>query len=286
MKVLALRRPDACSRCARPLAAGTKAAWDAVERRTYCLSCQTDPNIPTDPDQLTPTTVVEVALEQQESEGGVSAQREHDKRSARREQQIRQQHPRLGGLLLALSKEPTSTRVWAQGAAGERAVAAKLDALVGDHVAALHDRRLRRLDGTLSKANIDHIAVTPSGVWVIDAKTHQGSLEVRRSGGLFSPRVEALYINGRDQTRLVHGLLKQVDAVRRELSTVAASIAVKGALCFVGTELPWFGSSSIADVPLLGRRGLAKLLLRPGDFDANEREAVAAYLDQRFPPAA
>ena len=282
---MALRRPDVCSRCAQPLAAGTKAAWDAVERRTYCLSCQTDPNPPTDPRPPTRTAAVEVTLEQQVG-GGVSAQREYDKRSARREQQIRQQHPRLGGLLLALSNEPTSTRVWAQGAAGERAVAAKLDALVGDHVAALHDRRLRRPDGTLSKANIDHIAVTPSGVWVIDAKTHQGSLEVRRSGGLFSPRVEALYINGRDQTRLVHGLLKQVDAVRRELSTVEASIAVQGALCFVGTELPWFGSSSITDVPLVGRRGLAKLLLRPGDVDTSDRDAVAAFLDQRFPPAA
>jgi hypothetical protein len=285
MKVLALRRPDDCSRCARPLAAGTKAVWDAVERRTYCLPCQTDPNTPDGSTPAAPTAAVEVTLERQVS-GGVSAQREYDKRSARREQQIRQQHPRLGGLLLALSKEPTSTRVWAQGAAGERAVAARLDALNGDHVAALHDRRLRRPDGTLSKANIDHIAVTPSGVWVIDAKTHQGSLEVRRSGGLFSPRVEALYINGRDQTRLVHGLLKQVDAVRRELSTVKASIAVQGALCFVGTELPWFGSSSIADVPVLGRRGLAKLLLRPGDVDTSEREAVAAFLDQRFPPAA
>ena len=285
MKVLALRRPDACSRCATPLAAGTKAAWDAVERRTYCLSCQMDLSTPTESGSPTPVAAVGASLEQQVG-GGVSAQREYDKRSGRREQQIRQQHPRLGGLLLALAKEPTSTRVWAQGAAGERAVAAKLDALVGDHVAALHDRRLRRPDGTLSKANIDHIAVTPSGVWVIDAKTHQGSLEVRRSGGLFSPRVEALYINGRDQTRLVHGLLKQVDAVRHELSAVEASIAVQGALCFVGTELPWFGSSSIADVPLLGRRGLAKLLLRPGDVDTSDREAVADFLNQRFPPAA
>ncbi len=232
-----------------------------------------------------PTAAEDVAIERQGG-GGVSAQREYDKRSARREQQIRQQHPRLGGLLLALSKEPASTRVWAQGAAGERAVAAKLDELVGDHVAALHDRLLRRPDGTLSRANIDHIAVTPSGVWVIDAKTHQGSLEVRRSGGLFSPRVEALYINGRDQTRLVHGLLKQVDAVRHELSSVQASIAVRGALCFVGTELPWFGSSSITDVPLVGRRGLAKLLLQPGDVDTSDRQAVAAFLDQRFPPAA
>lgn len=285
MKVLALRRPDACSHCARPLAAGTKAAWDAAERRTYCLSCQEDPNTPTDPRPLTPTDAAKVSVEQQVS-GGVSAQREYHRRSARREQQIRQQHPRSGGLLLALSKESTSTRVWAQGASGERAVAAKLDALVGDHVAALHDRRLRRPDGTLSRANIDHIAVTPSGVWVIDAKTHHGSLEVRRSGGLFSPRLEALYINGRDQTRLVHGLLKQVDAVRHQLAGVEATLPVQGALCFVGTELPWFGSSSIADVPLVGRRGLAKLLLRPGDVDAPDREAVAAFLDQRFPSAA
>jgi hypothetical protein len=286
MKVLSLRRPDACSGCAKPLAAGTKAAWDAAERRTYCLSCHKGPNTPSDPRTPSTTVAVKVTPKQQQGGGGVSAQREYDKRSARREQRIREQHPRLGGLILALSNEPTSTRVWAQGAAGERAVAAKLDALIGEHVAALHDRRLRRPDGSVSKANIDHIAVTPSGVWVIDAKTHQGSLEVRRSGGLFSPRVQALYINGRDQTGLVHGLLKQVDAVRRELSAVEATIAVQGALCFVGTELPWFGSSNIADVPLVGRRGLAKLLLRPGDVDTADREAVATFLNQRFPPAA
>jgi hypothetical protein len=285
MKVLALRRSDACTACSTPLAAGTKAAWDADGRRTYCLSCHESQHPQSDSRTLPPTVAVEVTAEQQ-GKGGVSAQREYDKRSAHRDQRIREQHPRLGGLLLALSNEPTSTRVWAQGAAGERAVAAKLDALVGQHVSALHDRRMRRPDGSLSKANIDHIAVTQSGVWVIDAKTHQGSLEVRRSGGLFSPRVEALYINGRDQTRLVHGLLKQVDAVRHELSAVEADVAVMGALCFVGTELPWFGSSSIAEVPLVGRRGLAKLLLRPGDVSAADRQAVATFLDQRFPAAA
>ena len=284
MKVLALRRPDSCSGCARPLAAGTKAAWDAAGRRTYCLACHADPGVGSDPRTLTAAGAAEGTPEQQRG-AGVSAQREYDKRSARREQRIREQHPRLGGLLLAVSNQPTSTRVWAKGAAGERAVAARLDGLVGEHVAALHDRRMRRPDGSLSKANIDHMAVTPSGVWVIDAKSHQGALEVRRSGGLFTPRVEALYINGRDQTRLVHGLLKQVDAVRHELAAVEARIAVHGALCFVGTELPWFGSSSIADVPLVGRRGLAKLLLRPGDAIPADREAVACFLDQRFPAA-
>lgn len=188
--------------------------------------------------------------------------------------------------MLALSTEPASTRVWAQGAAGERAVAAKLQELTGEHVVALHDRRMRRPDGTLSKANIDHLAVAAGGVWVIDAKTHQGALEVRRSGGLFSPRAESLYINGRNQTSLVHALLKQVAAVRSELARAHADVPVRGALCFVGTELPWFGSSSITDVPLVGRRGLSKLLRSPGDLQSADRYALADFLSQRFTPAA
>ncbi len=70
---------------------------------------------------------------------------------------MRTSHPKLGGLLLALSKEPVSTRVWAQGAAGERAVAAKLDELAGEHLIALHDRARLRPDGKLSRANFDHL---------------------------------------------------------------------------------------------------------------------------------
>jgi hypothetical protein len=235
------------------------------------------------PDRSASPTVP--VIPEQPDAGGASAQREYEKRAARREERIRTQHPRLGGLLLALSKEPSSTRVWAQGAAGERAVASKLDELAAEHVIALHDRRMRRPDGTLSRANIDHLAITPSGVWVIDAKTHQGALEVRRSGGLFSPRVETLYIGGRDRTSLVHGLLKQVAAVRTDLETANADVPVRGALCFVGTELPWFGSSRIADVPLVGRRGLAKLLRSAGDLRSADRDAVAAFLDRRFPRA-
>lgn len=224
-------------------------------------------------------------LPEQRGVGGASAQFEYERRSSKREQRIRAQHPKLAGLLLALSQEPVSTRVWAQGAAGERAVAAKLDELTGEHVVALHDRRMRRTDGTLSRANIDHIAVASTGVWVIDAKTHQGTLEVRRSGGLFSERTEALYIAGRDRTSLVKGLLTQVAAVRTELDQVQADVPVQGALCFVGTELPWFGSSSIVGVPLVGRRGLAKLMKPTGNLPVEDRKAIAAYLNQRFPAA-
>lgn len=174
--------------------------------------------------------------------------------------------------------------MWAQGARGERAVAAKIDELTGDHVIALHDRKMLRPDGKPSRANIDHLVIAAAGVWVVDAKTHIGTLEVRRSGGLFSPRVDALYIRGRDQTKLVHALLGQVDVVRGALAAVGADVPVRGALCFVGTELPWFGNS-IVDVPLVGRRGLAKILKLPGPFGPTERSHIAANLGSTFVPA-
>ena len=284
MKVLTLRRPDECSTCCTALGAGTRALWDSAQRQVRCLPCHEGRAALVDAPQPLPAEATAVLPEQARA-GGASAQREYDRRSARREQQIRTQHPKLGGLLLALSKEPPATRVWAQGAAGERAVASKLNDLASEDVVALHDRRMRRPDGTLSRANIDHLAVTAAGVWVIDAKTHKGALEVRRSGGLFSPRIESLYINGRDRTPLVHGLLEQVAAVGTELETVLADVPVRGALCFVGTELPWFGSSSIADVPLVGRRGLTRLLRTAGDLGSVDRDAVAAFLHRRFPPA-
>ncbi|ROP34566.1 nuclease-like protein [Pseudokineococcus lusitanus] len=214
---------------------------------------------------------------------GASAQREHDRRVAAREARVRARHPRLGGLILALSDEPASTRVWQQGARGERAVAEAVDAL-GPDVVGLHDRRLRRPDGRLSTPNIDHLVVTPAGVWVVDAKTHTGRLEVRRAGDFLRPRTERLVIRGRDQSRLLDGLATQVAAVTAELERVGADVPVRGALCFVGTELPW-GGETVAGVPLVGRRGLTRLLRRPGDMAVEERAAVAAYLAERFPTA-
>ncbi len=77
-----------------------------------------------------------------------------------------------------------------------------------------------------------------------------------------SPR-QALYIAGRDRTSLVDGLLAQVAAVRAELHKVRANVPVRRVLCFVATELPWFGSSRIVDVPLVGRRRLGRLMKTP-----------------------
>lgn len=300
VKVLPLRRPGVCVGCSTELPIGIRAGWDAASRTVRCLACVdsllasdlADEAVRAEPADAAVPGAAADAIELPSPQtaplaggpGGGSAMREYQRRSEHRDQRVRAAHPKLGGLILALSNEPASTRNWAQGAAGERAVAATLDELVGDHLTVLHDRVSRRPDGRLSRANIDHLVVSASGVWVIDAKTHRGALEVRRSGGLFSPRLEKLYIGGRDKSPLLAGLGIQVAAVRAELATVHADVPVRGALCFVGTELPWFGDS-IDGVPLVGRRGLAKLLKRDGDLTSEDRDAIAQFLAARFPAA-
>lgn len=98
-----------------------------------------------------------------------------------------------------MTPESQSTRAWAQEAAGERRVAEYLAACAG--VLCLHDRKVPG-----SKANIDHIAVGPSGGYVIEAKRYTGAVE-RRSGG-------RLFVGGRNRTKLVAGMGWQLACTR------------------------------------------------------------------------
>jgi hypothetical protein len=90
-------------------------------------------------------------------------ERDQNARLARREARLL-----LGRLANALIERPPdqrethATRAWKVGAAGERCVADVLDAT---DCFVLHDRGVPG-----SKANIDHVAIGPAGVFVIDAK--------------------------------------------------------------------------------------------------------------------
>lgn len=94
----------------------------------------------------------------------------------------------------------------------------------------LHDRLIPG-----SRANIDHIVVGPSGVFVVDAKKHQGRVEARDVGKLWRLDMR-LYVKGRDRTKLVDGALKQVDVVRGVLHDAYPDVPVHGVLCFTGSE--------------------------------------------------
>src|ERR1700712_5809398 len=54
---------------------------------------------------------------------GASARREHQRRQAKRDAAVRTKHPRVGGLILALTDEPQSPKAWEHGAVGEERLA-------------------------------------------------------------------------------------------------------------------------------------------------------------------
>lgn len=54
------------------------------------------------------------------------ARAERQRRSTKREERVRTKHPKVGGFLLAITDDPTSTKVWDQGAVGEEKVGAHL----------------------------------------------------------------------------------------------------------------------------------------------------------------
>lgn len=206
---------------------------------------------------------------------GASARREHARRRANRHTRIRAKHPRLGGLQLAVQGEPQHEQAWARGAEGEERVARSLAKHLDAGVALLHDRAIPH-----SPANIDHIAVAPSGVWVIDSKHYTGKVAIRRP---FFGRAK-LTIAGRDQTKLIDGLAKQVARVEAGLADIARDVPVRGALCFVDAELPLLGKLTFKGYPLLYPRGLAKRVNAPGPVPPERVHAIAARLAERFPP--
>jgi nuclease-like protein len=274
-KRMKLRYPGVCRVCSMELAARQEAIYERASKSVRCLECPTDPHAAEF--RSDPETELESAA-RKGGAAGASAQREYERRKSRREEQIRNRYPKLGGLVLALSDDPQSTKAWASGAKGEAALGARLDMQASVSLAVLHDRRI---PGT--KANIDHVVVTAGGVFVVDAKRYVDQRpELRVEGGILRPRVEKLMVGGRDRTKLVDAVLGQVERVRAVVGD--ERVPVEGALCFVEADWPLMGGFfSSRGVRVLSPRRLSKILAAAeGAVDvASVRDRIAAA----FPPA-
>jgi Nuclease-related domain len=209
---------------------------------------------------------------------GASAAREHERRRRSREARIRSRHPLIGGLLLAIAGAPAHETAWATGGHGEQSVARGLERRTASGAAILlHDRRMPGGYG-----NIDHLAVAPRGVFVIDTKAIRGRMRVSRP--LFGRA--RLLVKGRDRTPLVNSLDRQVAAVRSALARNGrGDVPVQGAFCFTKAELPLFGSSEIRGHRLCSERSLSRRLNAKGALGREAIDALARSLASSFPPA-
>lgn len=279
-KRLRLRYSGTCRLCGTSLPAGLPGIYERETKTVRCVACPVpavDSVRETDSETETETeTRPEPEPEPEVDVAGGSARREYERRKTGREQRIRAAHPKLGGLILALSGEPQSTRAWERGAIGEELLAERLKDLPAD-MCVLHDRRVPG-----SRANIDHIVVSPAGVWVIDAKRYKGKRpELRVEGGILRPRVKSLRVSGRDQTKLVDGVQSQVEKVAEAVA--APDVVVRGVLCFLEADWPLIGGDfTVRDIAVVWPRLLTKRILAaaPAAIDV---DAVYGRLRAVFP---
>ena len=163
--------------------------------------------------------------------------------------------------------------MYERGAVGERATAAMLRRLPPGEWTVFHDLRWPGRQ----RANVDHVAVGPTGVFVIDSKNWTGSITLK--GGV-------LRQNGRLRQATVRGAADCARAVAR-VTTATSPRHVLPVLCFVGGN----GVSGRADsVMVCSTSNLLTLLqARPPvlteatrvqicrDIDAYRRSAVHTW---------
>ena len=260
------------------VASGERAGYVRAERRVVCLHCLADQQAGrVDLGAL----AAEVAVPPLPGVAGGAARREYERRVAVRAERLAQRG-RIVRLSAAVVGEPQSTRAWAVGAVGEERVAARLQAAADRGVLALHDRRIPG-----SRANIDHIAIGPAGVCVIDAKRYENAqIRVRRVGGLFTQRRDELLVRGRVRNDLVAGLDKQVAAVRAALEAGGhgrrtghrRALLRRRALSAVQQGIPRRAPASWCSP-----RKLAQIVAMPGPITEDERYQLYCVLGDRLP---
>jgi hypothetical protein len=211
---------------------------------------------------------------------GQSAQAEYGRRKRNDEERVRARHPVLARPLLAMFGERTQTKAFAIGAIGEEIVGRRLDALGDRRVIAIHDRRPRGRSG-----QIDHIAVGPSGVFVIDSKMYRDQLI--RTASSFT-RTPKLLVGGRNRRDLVAGSLRQLATVRDVLEGLVGTrdVPVVPMLVFVGARWPILYRLGlrldVGEVLVRSPRQMAKLVSRPGPLGRAEVERIARRMSDRL----
>lgn len=145
----------------------------------------------------------------------------------------------------------------------------------------LHDRLAPGM-----RAKIDHVAVAPAGVWVINAKGYAGQVRRKDVGGLFSKEVH-LWVGRRDCTKVLDAMADQVTAVRRALGSEWAEVPVRPMLCLVDAEWGLVAKPfALRGVLVTWPKVAQQLVARPGQFDRATVETIAVALHRVLSPAA
>ncbi|MBI3430385.1 MAG: NERD domain-containing protein [Actinobacteria bacterium] len=278
-KRLKLRRDGICSVCGVPLQAGTLALWSASQKVVSCIthaetSIYMEENLESEVATEPPT---ESDKPVSQGTAGGSARAENERRVKQREERVTKRFPRAGKYILALTDEPQSTRAWEAGAEGEVAIGKLLDSLAIKYgFRVLHDRLIPK-----SRANIDHIAITRFGIFVIDAKNYQGVVRIKDKSGFFEKSAPELWVGRRNCMKLVEGMNKQTSIVKEILNRNSIEMPVQGILAFYAADWETFKflrKQEEVDGVLINSKGIESIVSREGTFSAADVDAAVKLL--------
>jgi hypothetical protein len=266
MRQLRLRYPATCAVCSVSLARGAEAVWDKETKKAICLPCLGG-DVP--------------AAAGGEAGGSARAKADHLEERAV-EQARKKWGDHAAAVAAKIAHDDPSIKAWAKGADGESRLATFIERELGGRVVALHDRIIPG-----ARANIDHLFVAPSGVWIVDAKAYKGKLE-KRDVGPFWREENKIYVGGRDRTSLANGLAIQLKAVRAALESDPAyeQIPIHPVLCFLESEwAPLARPFEVSGVTVLYPGALRARLIKDGPLLRTAIERAASRLAASLPPA-
>jgi Nuclease-related domain len=149
---------------------------------------------------------------------------------------------------------------WRRGAAGERRTARLLGPLERHGWVVLHDVAVPG-----SRANIDHLAIGPGGIFVVDSKQYRGRLQLDGSGRLWHGR---------------YPLAPTLQAVSFEADQAARvllnpGVVVVPIVAVHGAQVPW-GKVVMTGIPVVSARRLPRMLRELSAMVGPERVAWLA----------
>jgi hypothetical protein len=172
--------------------------------------------------------------------------------------------------LFVVTRLPAEARYWNKGANGEKRTAAYLEPLLKRGFVVLHDRQLPG-----SRANIDHIAIGRTGVFVIETKYISGTIEVLN---------DRLFVADHERDGYIRQVYREAIGTQVALGDVlnAVRLTVTPVLCIHGARTPRF-DRTVGGVRLLSGKDLRRLAELPSTLLSPEQvQEVAAFADKRL----
>lgn len=170
-----------------------------------------------------------------------------------------------------------AVRTWRKGAAGERRTARMLRPLARRGYTVLHDRAL-----PYGRANVDHLVIGPTGIFVVDTKNWDKRKRVTRRGR----RGQYVRVGRTSGDKVVGSVIYEAERVSETLArTLRRPVEVVPVVAIHGASVPILRVMRVSGVPLLRASQVPAWISRQGGrLSAAEVTALSTTAERLFPP--